>query len=54
MALKISSWVKIRSEELIPYCRANHILHLNIEDRKYRNLIYNDDIDLRQCWEYLD
>ena len=54
MALKISSWLKSRSEELIPYCRANHIFHLNIEDRKYRNLIYNDDVDLRHCWEYLD
>ena len=54
MALKISSWVKNRSEELIPYCRANHISHLNIEDRKCRNLIYNDDIDVRQCWEYID
>ena len=54
MVLKISSWVKSKSQELIPYCWENHILHLNIENRKYRNLIYNDNIDLRQCWEYLD
>ena len=54
MVLKISPWVKSKSQELIPYFQANHILHLNVEDRKYRNLIYNDIINLRQCWEYLD
>ena len=54
MALEISSWVKSSSEELIPNCRSNHTLHVNFEEKKYRTLVYDYDVDLGLCWEYID
>ena len=48
MALKISSWVKNEQEELIPVCRANETLNVNIKD----NIL--DYCDVQLCWNFLD
>ena len=42
MALKISSWVKSSSKELIPIYM------------KYKTLVFDYDVDLGLCWEYID
>ena len=51
MALKISSWVKSEQEELIPACKANEMLTVDIEDKKYNILEY---CDLQLCWNCFD
>ena len=42
------------NKELIPVCQARDILNGYIHRKKYQKLRYDDDIDLRLCWEYLD
>lgn len=54
MTLKISSWVKRGSKVLIPNCRSNYSLHVNVEDKKYGTLVFDYDVDLVLCWEYID
>ena len=54
MALKVSSWHKICDGEWIPNCQASDIWNVIIKENKYRKLLYDDDIDLRLCWEYFD
>ena len=50
MALKISSWVKIGQEELIPACQANEMLNVNI-DKNYDILEY---CDVQLYWNYFN
>ena len=54
MALKVSSLHKICDGEWIPNCQASDIWNVIIKENKYRKLVYDDDIDLRLCWEYFD
>ena len=38
----------------IPKCQANYIWNVVTKKEKYRKLLYDQDIDLRLCWEYFD
>ena len=51
MALKISSWGKSEQEELIPACKANEVLTVDLEDKKNKKLKY---CDLQLCWNCFD
>ena len=52
--MQVSSWVKSMNKELIPMCQARDILNGYIHGKKYQKLRYDDDIDLRLCWDYFD
>ena len=51
MALKVSSWVKVGGQELIPACKEN--VNLNFESEELENL---DIVDSNQkpCLGYID
>ena len=54
MALKVSSWNKTCDTEYIPSCQANDIWSVIINKKKYKKLVYDDEIDLGLCWEYFN
>ena len=54
MSLTVLLWHKTCDAEWIPNCQANDIWNVIIKKEKYRELVYDDKIDLGLCWEYFD
>ena len=49
MALKVSSWNKTCDTEYKHSCQANDIWSVIINKKKYKKLVYDDEIDLGLC-----
>ena len=54
MSLTVLLWHKTCDAEWMPNCQANDIWNVIIKKEKYRELVYDDKIDLGLCWEYFD